>query len=70
MVGRIRRQSPSGNAPSATKSGFTAAFLRVANQMCQTMAKVNETTEFIFSAARGFYGAGRQQGIYQQFPTN
>lgn len=37
------------------KSGFTAAFLyRVANQMCQMMAKDNETAKFIFSAAVRF----------------
>ncbi|ECV0449398.1 hypothetical protein D3G23_21800 [Salmonella enterica subsp. enterica serovar Java] len=36
------------------KSGFTAAFLCMANQMCQMMAKDNETAKFIFSAAVRF----------------
>lgn len=39
---------------STQKSGFTAAFFIMANQMCQMMAKDNETAKFIFSAAVRF----------------
>ncbi|WP_348250185.1 hypothetical protein, partial [Salmonella enterica] len=36
------------------KGGLQPLFLCMTNQMCQMMAKDNETTKFIFSAAVGF----------------
>ncbi|EAA6338854.1 hypothetical protein DSF06_02820 [Salmonella enterica subsp. enterica] len=36
------------------KSGLQPLFLCMANQMCQMMAKDNETAKFIFSAAVRF----------------